>query len=256
MIDVHSHIVFGVDDGSKNIEQSIQIIKEGYEAGFKTIIATPHYMVDAYEVNKEEIANRINELEERLQEENCPVQILQGNEIYITENINELLELNKAVTLCDSKYVLFELPLNAEVMNLNQIIYQILEKNRVPILAHPERYPFVKKNPKALFELAENGVLFQCNYGSAIGQYGHDAKKTLKKLLKYNLVSLFGSDVHRPNTIYPNIDEALEKIKKLIGEEKLYELTTLNPEKIINNQDIDDDFDEDMDYDDIDYEDE
>ena len=243
MIDVHSHIVFGVDDGSKNIEHSIQIIKQGYTAGFKTIIATPHYMEDAYEVNKEEIANIIRVLEAKLKEENCPVQILQGNEIYITNNINKLLDENKAVTLCGSKYVLFELPLNAEVMNLNQIVYQILEKGRVPILAHPERYPFVKKDPKALFDLAENGVLFQCNFGSAIGQYGHDAKKTLKKLLKYNLVSFFGSDVHRPNTIYSNMDEALEKLKKLIGEEKLYELTTLNPEKIINNLDIDDDID-------------
>ena len=241
MIDIHSHIVFGVDDGSKDIEQSIKIIKEAYKAGFNKIIATPHYFEDYYEADKEEISKRISIIGERLKLENCPVQIFQGNEIYITENINELLENEKAVTLADSQYVLFELPLNAEVMNLNQIVYQILEKGRIPILAHPERYPFVKKDPKSLFSLAEDGVLFQCNYGSAIGQYGSDAKRTLKKLLKYNLVSFLGSDVHRPKTIYPNINEALNKLEKLIGKERLYELTTLNPQKIINGQLIEED---------------
>ena len=239
MIDVHSHIVFGVDDGSKTIDQSIEIIKEAYRAGFSKIIATPHYLEDYYEKNKAEIAEKISEIRQRLNEENCPVQILQGNEIYVTENINELIDDKKASTMADSQYVLFELPLNAEVMNLNQIIYQILEEDRIPILAHPERYTFVQKNPKILQSLIEDGVLIQCNYGSIIGQYGSTAKKTLKKLLKYNMVHLFGTDVHRPHTILLSMDEVNKKLEKIIGVEKLEELTKINPQKIIDNEIID-----------------
>ena len=92
MIDVHSHIVFGVDDGAKTIDQSIQIIKEAEKAGFTKIIATPHYMDHYYECDKNEIAERISTIKEKLAESRCGVEIIQGNEIYFTRHINEFLE--------------------------------------------------------------------------------------------------------------------------------------------------------------------
>ena len=166
------------------------------------------------------------------------VKILQGNEIYITENINELLEEEEASTLADSKYVLFELPLNAEPLNLMSVVYSILEKGRIPVLAHPERYPHVQKDPNTLIELIESGVIMQSNYGSILGQYGKECKKTVQKMLKHNMVHLLGSDVHRPKTVYYNMPEILKTLEKLIGRNKLEYLTTINPSKIINNENI------------------
>mgnify|MGYP003301688610 CR=1 FL=1 len=239
MIDIHSHIVFEVDDGSKSIEQSIEMLQEASNAGFKKVILTPHYIEEYYEIEKDEIAEKIENLKEQLENINCNIEILQGNEIYITNDINELLENKQAVALNDKKYVLFELPLNAEAMNLNEVVYQILEKGRIPVLAHPERYPFVQKDPNVLLELIEDGVLMQSNYGSIIGQYGKQSKNTLKKMLEHNMVHLLGSDSHRPQTIYLKINEAIEEIEKIIGKENLENLTTNNPQLVIEGKEID-----------------
>lgn len=239
MIDVHSHIVFGVDDGSKSIEQSIEMLQEANSLGFEKVIVTPHYIEEYYEMDKEEIAARIEILKEELEKVDCNIEIIQGNEIYITNNINELLENEQAVALNNKKYVLFELPLNAEAMNLNEVVYQILEKGRIPILAHPERYPFVQKDPNVLLDLIENGVLIQSNYGSIIGQYGKQVKNTVKKMLEHNMVHLLGSDVHRPRTVYTRIDEALEEIGKIVDEETLENITLNYPQQIIEGNDID-----------------
>lgn len=236
MIDIHSHIVFEVDDGAKNIEQSIEILKEAEKAGIEKVIVTPHYIEEYYEKDKQEIGKRVEILRQKLQELNCKIEILQGNEIYITNQINDLLEQEKATTLNETQYVLFELPLNAEVMNLTEVIYQILEKGRIPILAHPERYPFVQKNPNQLLTLIEDGVLMQANYGSILGQYGKESKKTIKKMLKHNMVHLLGSDVHRPNTIYKKIDQAMKEIENIIGKEKLEEITNYYPKQVIEGQ--------------------
>lgn len=239
MIDVHSHIVFEVDDGSKSIEQSIEILQEASKVGFEKVIVTPHYIEGYYEMDKKEIFARIATIKEKLKNIGCDIEILQGNEIYITNNINELLENEQVTALNDKKYVLFELPLNAEAMNLNKVVYQILEKGRIPILAHPERYSFVQKDPNVLLGLIEDGVLIQSNYGSIIGQYGRQAKETLKKMLKHNMLHLLGSDVHRPNTIYPKIEEAIEEIKKIVDEETLENITLNYPQAVIEGKIID-----------------
>lgn len=238
MIDIHSHIVFEVDDGAKNIEQSIEMLKEARKAGFEKVIVTPHYMEEYYEEEKQEIEKKVEILREKMREINCKIEILQGNEIYITNQMNELLEKEKSTTLNQSQYVLFELPLNAEAMNLIEVIYQILESRRIPILAHPERYPFIQKDPNKLLPLIEEGVLIQSNYGSILGQYGKESKKTIKQMLEHNMVHFLGSDVHRPNTIYPKINQARNEIEKIIGKEKLEEITTYNPQQIIESNEI------------------
>lgn len=238
MIDMHSHIIYEVDDGAKSIEQSLQILKEAHKVGFEKIVVTPHYMEGYYEKEKQEIKEKIEILKEELKKIECPIEILQGNEIYITDEINELLEQDKVSTLNNKQYVLFELPLNAEPMNLTEVIYQILEKGKTPILAHPERYPFVQRDPNQLLSLIEEGVLLQANYGSILGQYGKESKKTIKTMLEHNMVHLLGSDVHRPNTIYPEIEEAMQEIVKLAGKRKAKELTTDYPEQIITGQTV------------------
>ena len=239
MIDVHSHIIFDVDDGSKSIEQSIEILQEASSVGFEKVIVTPHYIEEYYEMDKEEIAARIEILKEELEKIDCNIEIIQGNEIYITNNINELLQNEQAVAINDKKYVLFELPLNSEAMNLNEVVYQILEQGRIPILAHPERYPFVQKDPNVLLDLIENGVLIQCNYGSIIGQYGKQVRNTIKKMLEHNMVHLLGSDVHRPRTVYPKTEEAIEEIGKIINEETLENITSIYPQLVIEGKNID-----------------
>ena len=235
MIDFHSHILPGIDDGAKNLEQSIAMVNEAIKVGFTKIISTSHYMENYYECNEK---NR-KELLEQVQKNVNGIELCLGNEIYITNNIIELLQNGQASSINGTKYVLFEFPLiNTRPMNDKEVIYRLVENGYIPIIAHPERYPFIQENPDYLYELEEMGALFQANYGSIIGMYGLKAKKTLKILLKNNLISFFGSDAHRPEQVYNKMPKIIKKLKKIISNEEFEEFTEINPERVLKNENI------------------
>lgn len=238
MIDFHSHIVYDVDDGAESIEDSVQILKLAENAGFKSIILTPHYMENYYEVQKDEIEQRIEVIKEKCKEENININLYQANEIYITNYMTELLQEGIASSINNSKYVLFELPMNEEPANLLEVVYSLLENGKIPIIAHPERYSYIQKEPNKLLDLIELGVLFQTNYGSILGQYGKEIQKTANLLVEHNFIHFLGSDVHKTGCIYTNIEEIKKQLRKIISEEKLEELTQINPQKVINNEEI------------------
>ena len=239
MIDMHTHILPNIDDGSRSIEETFNLIKEAKEAGFEAIIATSHYIEGYYETDTPEREVWVNAIYENLQNKNIDVKLYLGNEIYMSNNIIKLLEEGKASTINDTSYVLFEMPLNAEPMNMYDVIYEMIQYKLVPILAHPERYTFVQKEPELIYDLIQKGVLMQSNYGSFIGMYGEKAQIIAKKMLENNMIHFLGSDVHRQNTIYPKIPQCLLEINSLIGEEKLEELTTINPKLALGNKRID-----------------
>ena len=238
MIDFHSHIVYDVDDGSQTLEQSINILKKAEKAGFDKIILTPHYMEDYYEIHTDEIAEKIETLREKCNKEQIEIELYQANEIYITNHIVELIESSEATTINKSRYVLFELPMNEEPGNLLEVVYQLLENKKVPIIAHPERYSYIQKDPNRLIPLIEQGVLFQTNYGSIDGQYGKEIQKTAKLLIENNFIHFLGSDVHHEGYIYEKMPEIKESLRKIISNEKIKELTTQNAEKVLNNEEI------------------
>ncbi len=238
MIDFHSHLVYDVDDGSETIENSINVLKKAQKAGFTKIFLTPHYMPDYYEIPKEEIGQRIEKLKKSCIEEEIDIELYQANEIYITNHMVELLQENKASTMNHSRYVLFELPMNEKPQNLLEVIYQLLDQGKIPIIAHPERYTYIQKDPNKLIDLIEQGVLFQANYGSIIGQYGKKIQKTVKLLLQNNFIHFLGTDVHKNGYIYEQMDMIEKKLRKIISKEKIEELTTKNPQKVINNKEI------------------
>ena len=238
MIDFHSHIVYDVDDGSETLEQSIEILKKAEHAGFNKIILTPHYMENYYEVPTNQITEKIEKLNEKCREEQIDIELYQANEIYITNHMVEFLEENYATTINNSRYVLFELPMNEEPANLLEVIYQLLENKKVPIIAHPERYAYIQKEPNKLIPLIEQGVLFQTNYGSIEGQYGKEIQKTAKLLLEHNFIHFLGSDVHHEGYIYEKMPEIKADLRKIISNEKIRELTTENAEKVLNNNEI------------------
>lgn len=236
MIDIHSHLIPNVDDGAKSIDETFELIQEAKNAGFSDIILTPHYMINGYEPDARELIIWKEKLQEILNKENISVNLHIGMEVYIAEDIVDLIKQNKILTLAESKYLLMELPLNTSVKYLDEVIFKLLENNITPIIAHPERYKCVQENPNIVEQLKEKECMIQSNYASILGFYGKTAQKTLKYLLKNNLVDFFGTDTHRKNTIYPEIEKANKKIKKIIGEEKLKELTVINARKILENK--------------------
>src|SRR6056297_1250057 len=139
MIDIHNHIIWDVDDGAKTIEDSIDMAKIAFEDGIKKIVATPHFMEDLYYTDKDKIVEKIKILNKTLKEQNIDVEILKGNEAFITVDIVEKIEQNKILTINDSKYILVEFTLMNIPQNSEKIINNIMKRGYRPIIAHPER---------------------------------------------------------------------------------------------------------------------
>ena len=238
MIDFHTHILPNIDDGSRSIDETFNLIKEAKEAGFDGIILTSHYIENYYETDVPERDVWVKAIKENLEPKGIEAALYLGNEIYISDNMMSLLEEGKASTINNTCYVLFEMPLHEEPLNLYDAIYSLQENKLIPVLAHPERYSFVQKEPELINDLIEKGCLMQANYGSILGQYGEKAEFIVRKFFENNMIHFLGSDVHRQNSIYPKIPFALEKIKHIIGERKLEELTTINPELALANKKI------------------
>lgn len=238
MIDFHTHIIPNIDDGSRNIEETINLIKEAKQAGFEAIVLTSHYIPNYYETDVPERNMWVNAISQNLRNKGIDIDIYLGNEIYMTQNMMKLLIEEKASTINDTCYVLFEMPLDVEPENLYDVIYSLHENKLIPVLAHPERYKFIQKEPDLVNDLIEKGVLMQANYGSILGQYGKNAEVIVRKFFENDMIHFLGSDVHREGTVYPIIPEAIGEIEKIIGKEKIEKLTTTNPMLALKNKKI------------------
>ena len=236
MIDIHSHIIPNVDDGARSVEETFNILKEAQEAGFTDVILTSHFLLNYYETNAQELIFWKEKLQEVLKKQGTKINLHSGMEIYITNQMEELLENKKILTLANSRYMLIELPLATNVKYFDYVVYYLEAKGIKPIIAHPERYKCVQKDPDIVEEYIEKGCLIQCNYGSIVNLYGREAEKTIKTILKKNQVHFLGSDVHRENGTYLIILDAFKKIRRFIGENKSNEITTINPKKILQNE--------------------
>lgn len=202
--------------------------------GFTDIILTPHYITDYYENNAQDIRVITDSLNKIINQNNININLYPGMEIYICENLKELLDNGNVMSLADSNYILVEFPLNSLPKYIDNILFMLQGRGYKVIIAHPERYKAVHDNFDYLLKLKEKGCLLQSNYASIVGFYGESAKKTLKKMLKLDLVTFLGTDTHRQGSIYQMMPEIIKKFRKEISEDKLYELTILNPGKIIN----------------------
>lgn len=233
MIDIHSHILYDVDDGAKTIEESINIIKDLYNNGVTDIILTPHYIeYSSYNSNKNDNLKKINALKAKLKEENININLYLGNEIYINDNILELLKEEKISSLNNSNYLLIELPMSGKYDNYIEIFKELIENGYKVILAHPERYSTFKKDIELVIELKKIGILMQCNLESILKKYGKDTYKTIKKLAKNKLIDFFASDIHHKKD-YNYILKARNKLKKYYTIEELDNLFCNNQKDII-----------------------
>lgn len=240
MIDMHNHILYGIDDGCKTIEESIETIKNMKKMGFNTIVLTPHYIEDSsFKANNNLKLQRLEILKEELLKNNIDVNLFLGNEIFINESINELI-INKEIrSINNTRYILIELPFNNQILNLDDYLYELKLKGYKIIIAHPERYTYFKDNYEEARKLYDSGVLFQVNYGSIIGQYGSSSLKLVKKLLKDDMVDFISTDIHKPSSsLFDKFDDIKHKIIKIIGEDKFKDISYNNILKVINDEDI------------------
>ena len=238
MKDIHSHLLYGIDDGSGSIEESISILKDMEKLGINELVLTPHYVENSrYNCNNKDKVILYNELKEELERENINIKLYLGNEVFITPNIIELIENKEITTINNSKYILFEFPLRQIYNNTGVIISEMVSHGYIPILAHPERYEEFQNNPELVEDYLKMGVLMQGNLTSLFGKYGKKAEKTLKYFLKKKLISFLGSDTHHMyNFPIKKLEKKLYKITK--DKQYIEELFYNNFDKVIRNEDI------------------
>lgn len=233
MTDIHSHILYDVDDGARTLEESIELLKKMYNIGFRNVIFTPHYIKGSeYECENEEKREKLNIIKEELKKQNIDINVCLGNEIFINENIHELIKKDHIHTLNDTNYILVEFPFHNQIINVEDIIYELTIKGYTPIIAHPERYSYFQDNYKEVDRLRKEGFLFQGNYSSILGYYNKKSEKLLKYMLKKGYIDFLATDIHRKEKTF--VIDNFEKIEK-----KIIKITKRDYyEKIKHNSDL------------------
>ena len=211
-VDIHSHLLPGIDDGAKNLQSSIELIQKMSSYGIKNFITTPHVLGDVYPNSSKTIKEKLLEVQNELKRQNISdVTISAAAEYMMDEQFVKLLEKDDILTLKDN-YVLVEMSYFSAPFNLYEIIFEIQLKGYKPVLAHPERYNFYHTNFENYYKLKKAGCLFQLNLLSLTPQYGNNVQKISSKLLNEGLYDFVGTDTHH--------SKHLELLKK-IGNEKI-----------------------------------
>lgn len=195
-VDMHSHLIPGIDDGSPTMETSIEMIREFVAMGYKKIITTPHVMSDYYKNTPEIILGGLKQVKEELIKQNISIEIEAAAEYNLDDGLETLID-NKQILTFGDNHVLFELPFMQEPRNFQEIVFKFQTNGYKPILAHPERYSFWHKNFEKFEELKAKGILLQLNLMSLTGHYNLDTKKIAEKMVDANLIDLVGTDCHR-----------------------------------------------------------
>lgn len=236
MIDIHSHILPGVDDGAQGIEESIKMAKLYIENGINKVIVTPHYIEGAGSTNFAENKVVLEKLKKVFKEEGLDLELYIGNEIYVTpDTLNHVME-KRAATLNETRYVLIELPMYDIPRYMENIIYELCLKGYVPIIAHPERNIRIQENPNILYGFIIGGALAQINLPSLEGRYGEASKETGELLLRHNMIHFIGTDAHSPRVRSPRIGKSLSIVKDIVDEEVFKEITYSNGQAVLEDK--------------------
>lgn len=194
-VDMHSHFIPGVDDGSPNLEVSLQLIGEMAAMGYKKLITTPHIMVDYYPNVKADLKARAEALRHELKAAGVDIALEISAEYYADNHFMELIERDELMPFGDN-YILFEVSFSQAPDNLNNTIFELQHRGYKPILAHPERYPYWVGNMKRMQDFLDRDVLLQLNINSLTGTYSPQVAKFSEKLLDSGMIAFLGSDCH------------------------------------------------------------
>jgi len=215
MIDIHSHILPGIDDGSKDMEMSIKMLKLAEAKGTKTIVATPHYIRGIYENYYDEILTLHQELKLQAKTSGIDIEILLGQEVMLDKYSLKLCKEKKLRGINGTSYLLIEFPMDKLPKDALDLIYELRLLNIKPIIAHPERYEYIYETPTAINGFIEEECLFQINTGSLQGLFGKKVQNCAKLLIREGLVNFIASDAHSLNRRCPGLIEGFREAEAI-----------------------------------------
>lgn len=234
MVDLHAHILPEIDDGAKNLEESLAMCKLAYQDGIRTIVATPH--VGKFPNTKETILNKISELKQNIISNQIELNLLPGADVEFHPGIFALIEDKSILTINNSRYLLLDIPFLLLPPNMEKLLEQIINKGIIPIISHPERCLQIQEEPGILYNLVKLGALVQITASSITGKMGPKPKQTAHFVLKHNLAHIIATDTHGINNRPPILSEAAKLASSIVGKEAALSMATTTPQCIIENK--------------------
>ncbi|MBN1949164.1 MAG: hypothetical protein JW784_05430 [Candidatus Cloacimonetes bacterium] len=236
MIDLHTHLLPEVDDGSDSLEESASIIAQMLESGVSDIVLTPHFVRGLYQTTYALKKSKLEQLNSFLHDQALSVNIILGAEIYLEPDIWREIE-EEHLEIAGTDYLLVETGLYAFPGNLYEILSGLLKRGFKPILAHPERYADIVRQPQLAEDLIQRDIILQANSGSFLGYYGREVQKTVWEMIKNRFIHLIASDTHHIWDSYPG-SQAASAISKYFNNDLTRLLMVDNPRNILSNRRI------------------
>ena len=234
MIDIHSHILPGIDDGSPDLFETIKMANMAVKSGVTKMVATPHCNIPRSYQNYfgKEYIHVFEKVKDALRRENIPLELLPGMEVFVTEDVPKLIVDNKIMPINKTHYILIEFGFNEDPDFANHMIKRIKEVKAKPVIAHAERYKFIQDNPDILRQWKKDGITVQMNKGSFQGKFGPNASKIAYMALEENLLEVIASDTHSSFRRTPVMDDAFFELSLNYDELYLKVLFNENPRRI------------------------
>lgn len=238
MIDIHSHILPGLDDGAPNLEISLEMARAAAADGISKIIATPHVISDGFPNDREKILSALHTLRLAIQEEQIPVEVLPGGEYRLEPDLPQRLKRGEVLTLNDNgSFLLIELPGTVLPPFFEQVTYEIQLQGVTPVIAHPERNYVIAEKPEIMKAMTDRGILAQITAASITGDFGKDTKKSAWQLIRQGSAHFVASDSHYyKGRRSPKLSEAASEVKKQSGEQTMRAFFYENPDCIVRGQ--------------------
>lgn len=234
MIDLHSHILPELDDGSQSLQESLAMARMAVDSGITAVVATPHCIDD----RSREVYEAWELLREAIEENEIPLKLFPGMEIFGTFQTVRLLQEGRLLTLNGSRYPLIEFSFHSTGEEETQILRSICKAGFRPIVAHPERYAYVQRDPRLLNRWYRMGCLLQVNRGSLLGRFGRNAQQTAFELVDRGFAAAVASDAHSFRMRTPWMEDVQELLEKEFSLRCARMLLKDNPQKILKNEDI------------------
>ncbi|MEW8970787.1 MAG: CpsB/CapC family capsule biosynthesis tyrosine phosphatase [Mesobacillus sp.] len=237
MIDLHCHILAGIDDGAQTLEDSIEMARAAVTEGIDMIIATPHHKNGRYENSKQSIIEKTNQLNEVLTREDIPLKILPGQETAIHGDLLKGITLGEVSTLNDTKYIFVELPSGHVPRYTDKLLFDLQMEGKIPVIVHPERNQEIIERPEILYQMIKNGALSQVTASSVCGIFGKKIKSFSEQLIDANLTHFIASDAHNTKKRTYHMANAFDKIDTRYGVDMVYFFKE-NAELLVRDQNV------------------
>jgi protein-tyrosine phosphatase len=234
VIDLHTHILPGLDDGADDLDESLRMLQIAADDGVSTMVATPHYQC-ANPIAIQEIGRAVTALVQSVMERALPVSLCGGAEVMLTPDLAEVGEALRSLTLNQSRYMLVELPVQFRPLYSDYVIDFLQSRGVRVILAHAERYEWIQRDLDQAKQFVAKDVLLQVNSGSVTGDAGPTTQRCARDLVVRGLVSFLASDAHSARRRVPGLASARQTVTGLIGSEAADALVNANPDAVLAN---------------------